>query len=61
MTNPLTWQKSSRCATNACVEVAFSGDMVLVRDSKSPNLEPLTFTIAEWVAFRRGVLAGEFD
>jgi hypothetical protein len=54
------WQKSSYCSTNACVEVAKTSDVVLVRDSKDPQAEPLAFTADEWVAFVRGVKAGEF-
>lgn len=33
-----TWRKSSRSATQvACVEVAFTGNAVAVRDSKDPD------------------------
>lgn len=37
-TTELTWRKSSRSATQvACVEVAFTGNAVAVRDSKDPD------------------------
>ena len=55
------WQKSSYCGTSACVEVAQTSDVVLVRDSKNPKVAPLAFTTDEWSAFVRGVKAGEFN
>ena len=54
------WVKSSRCASATCVEVAKVGDEYLVRDSKQPQMAPLSFTESEWVAFVQGVEAGEF-
>ena len=55
------WQKSSYCGTNACVEVAQTSDAVLVRDSKNPDIAPLSFTRDEWTAFVLGVQGGEFS
>ena len=55
------WQKSSRCATSSCIEVAKVSDGYLVRDSKNPDNAPLSFTPAEWDAFVAGVNAGEFS
>ena len=55
------WQKSSYCGTSACIEVAQTSDAVLVRDSKNPQVAPLAFTTDEWVAFVKGVKAGEFN
>lgn len=58
----LQWQKSLQSANNgACVEVAQSGPMILVRDSKSPRGSALTYTPQEWSAFIDGVKKGEFD
>ncbi len=55
-----TWNKSSFCATNGCVEVRADGDGVQVRDSKQGANGPvLDFTAAEWTAFTEGVRAGE--
>jgi hypothetical protein len=54
------WQKSSYCASNACVEVAMTSNAVLVRDSKNPQDAPLSFTADEWSAFVQGVRSGEF-
>jgi hypothetical protein len=42
------------------VEVACTGDRVLVRDSKNPHVGPLSFTIAEWEAFADAIGNGEF-
>ena len=58
--NNIAWRKSSRCASNACVEVARVDGQYLVRDSKNPQAAALSFTEAEWVAFTEGVAAGEF-
>lgn len=55
------WQRSSYCGSNACVEVSLTSDAVLVRDSKNPEVAPLTFTADEWSAFVQGVRAGEFN
>ena len=55
------WQKSSYCGSNACVEVAMTSESVLVRDSKTPQDAPLSFTRDEWSAFVQGVRAGEFS
>lgn len=57
----LDWRKSSRSGgTGQCVEVAFDGDVVLVRDSKDRGGPVLRFTSVEWEAFVGGVEDGEF-
>jgi hypothetical protein len=59
--NSVKWHKSTRCGNNTCVEVArVNDDEYLVRDSKNPNIAPLSFTAEEWTAFVDGVAAGEF-
>ena len=58
--DPPKWVKSTRCSAATCVEVAKVGDEYLVRDSKQPQVAPLSFTESEWVAFVEGVAAGEF-
>jgi hypothetical protein len=55
------WRRSSRCASSSCVEVAAVNDEVLLRDSKNPEVPPLSFTREEWTAFVGGVKLGEFD
>jgi hypothetical protein len=49
----LTWRRP--CGNGACVEWAFSGDEVHVRDSKDPSGPRLTFSSEEWAAFLHGV------
>jgi hypothetical protein len=57
------WRKSSASGPNCdnCVEVAFVGDAIAVRDSKHPEGPVLLFTQAEWDAFVGGAKDGEFD
>jgi hypothetical protein len=57
------WRKSSRSGpwTDNCVEVAFVGEAILVRDSKDPEGAVLVFTPNEWDAFVNGAKDGEFD
>ena len=58
----IQWRKSSLSTTNGCVEVAFVGDRIAVRDSKQQGRGPvLEFTATEWAAFLSGVRGGEFD
>ena len=57
----LTWRRASRCASNGCVEIAFSGDSIVVRDSKRPDSPVLTYSSEEWASFIDGVKNGEFD
>ncbi|MFC4069743.1 DUF397 domain-containing protein [Actinoplanes subglobosus] len=51
MTGPgqLTWRKSRRSSSGACVEIADRDGAVFVRDSKDPAGPVLTFPVA---AFR---------
>ena len=59
----LEWIISSASGSQGgnCVEVAFTNDEVLVRDSKNPTGPLLHFTGAEWDAFVAGVKNKEFD
>jgi hypothetical protein len=56
----ITWRRSTRCASNACVEIGRDGADYLLRDSKDPGVPPIRFTPAEWEHFlthlRPGVL-----
>ena len=58
--DPPSWYRSTRCASGQCIEVAKAGEQYLIRDSKRPDVAPLSFTEAEWTAFVQGVAAGEF-
>nr|WP_229905153.1 DUF397 domain-containing protein [Lentzea cavernae] len=54
------WRKSSRSGggnNGSCVEVAFSGQAVGVRDSKSPDSGTLVFSSVQWAFFLRGFQA----
>lgn len=59
----LSWTKSSLSYANGnCVEVAgLAGDVIWVRNSRTPRGYVLAFTTAEWDAFVGGVRNGEFD
>lgn len=57
--NQPEWQRG--CPHGNCVEVAKVADRVLIRDSKHPDAEPLSFTVEEWTAFVRGVKDGAFQ
>jgi hypothetical protein len=47
----LAWRKSRFCGSQSCVEIAFSADTVLVRDSKNPDAARLRFETKVWQAF----------
>jgi hypothetical protein len=57
------WRKSARSGpySDNCVEVAFVGSAIAVRDSKDPAGPVLVFTPGEWDAFVAGAKDGEFD
>jgi hypothetical protein len=52
------WRRSQACNPVECVEVAFCGDRVLVRDSKQPEAGVLAFSRDEWRAFLLDLLPG---
>lgn len=56
MTTPrlddVNWARSSFCSTNGCVEVAWVGDVIRVRDGKSRDESPtIDYTPDQWVLF----------
>jgi uncharacterized protein DUF397 len=55
------WHKSSFSQNSDCAEWRFSGDLVLLRDSKDPSGPVIQFTHAEWRAFVNGVKSGQAD
>lgn len=56
----LTWHKGRPCEPDMCVEVAVTGDEVLVRSSLSPASR-ITLTRDEWRDFLAGAKDGLFD
>jgi hypothetical protein len=49
------WQRSTRCDSSACVEVAVTPAGVQVRDGKRPDGPRLSANFGEWEAFLRWV------
>jgi|tagenome__1003787_1003787.scaffolds.fasta_scaffold20702314_2 hypothetical protein len=57
----LRWVKAAYSASfGACVEIAPQSDMIVLRDSKNPDVH-LHFTRLEMFAFIDGAKRGEFD
>jgi hypothetical protein len=56
----LHWTRSRRCNSGHCVEVAVSGDHVMIRDSSDPEGRRLAFSRAAWSLFVEGLKADEF-
>ncbi len=52
------WRRN--CSNGACIEVADTGDSVLIRDSQNPT-HVLRVTKADWDSFKAGVKNGLFD
>ena len=55
------WRTSSRCTGGDCVQVAFTGDGVAMRDSKNPERGSLFYSRDEWRAFVAMTKAGLHD
>jgi len=64
MTNPmepyLRWKKSTASQAGNCVQVAFTDESVLVRDSKDSSGSILSFSSSGWEIFVNGVRYNEF-
>jgi hypothetical protein len=56
----LTWYKGRPCDSGACVEVAMTGNEVLVRSSVIPASR-IILTCEEWREFLAGAKDGLFD
>ncbi|WP_067652837.1 DUF397 domain-containing protein [Nocardia harenae] len=56
-----SWFKSSKSGNIDCVEVAFAGTQVGVRDSKDITSGHLTFPASAWGVFTSGIARGDFD
>ena len=50
-TRPLSWKKSTASAGGACVEIAKTGEVILIRDSKDPSGSILSVSGKQWMAF----------
>ncbi len=57
----LTWRRSRRCGSAACVEVAADTQSIHMRDSKDPHGGRLTFSHAEWRHFLATIRSGGLD
>ncbi|MET8046560.1 DUF397 domain-containing protein [Streptosporangium sp. NPDC005286] len=56
------WRKSSLSADGAsCVEMAFVGNDVAVRDTKNRDGGTLIFHRTEWTTFINGIKNGHYD
>ncbi|MGW0588474.1 DUF397 domain-containing protein [Streptosporangium sp. NPDC002607] len=56
------WRKSSLSADGpSCVEMAFVGNDVAVRDTKNRDGGTLIFRRNEWTTFINGIRNGHFD
>ena len=54
------FKKSTFSGTGGCLEVAWTGEWVLLRNSRCPEAEVMRLTLAEWKAFTLGVQHDEF-
>ncbi|MER6072055.1 DUF397 domain-containing protein [Streptomyces sp. NPDC001817] len=63
MAQPWAWRKSSFSDLGAadCVEVACTGDRIMVRDTKDRDHATLRFTPASWRAFLARATRGPSD
>jgi hypothetical protein len=55
----LTWQKSSRCQSSDCVEIASADGYVILRSTAQPRRK-VRYTLDEWRVFVEGIRAGDF-
>lgn len=55
-----SWQKSSSCRLEGCVEAAATDTGVMVRNSNFPAEPPLRLPAAAWSDFLRGIRKGDF-
>ncbi|WP_302931553.1 DUF397 domain-containing protein [Actinomadura sp. WMMA1423] len=51
----MVWRKSSRSGGGNCVEIAFDGDSVLMRDSTDRLSAVLSISTAQWLLLRRSL------
>jgi len=46
----VAWSRSSACYSTNCVEVVHAAGWILVRDSKHPDREPISFRPDTWMS-----------
>ena|SRR5688572_15378826 len=46
----VAWTRSTRCYSTNCVEVVASEGWILVRDSKNPDREPISYRPDTWMS-----------
>ena len=57
----LDWRISRTCDSGACVEVARSGEYIVIGDTNKLDGAVGAFTLDEWRQFLTGVRLGDFD
>jgi hypothetical protein len=58
----MNWRRSSKpCESGACVEIASAGDVIAVRNSRSPDGPMLTFGRDAWADFVAKVKSGSLE
>lgn len=55
------WRTSTRSQDTNCVEVAYAGGEVLVRDTKNRDGAILSVAPQDWLDFISAIKDGEFD
>jgi hypothetical protein len=60
-TPDVTWRRSSRCSTGACLAFAADSDAVYVRDLKQDDGPVLRLSHAAWRDLINGIKGGEFS
>lgn len=55
------WRTARTCDGGACIQVAASGPMILIADSKTPSGPALSYTMTEFREFILGAKNGDFD
>ena len=57
---PARYLRSRFCSEAACVEIAETGDVISMRNSRRPD-QIIRFSRADWRAFCADLRRGEFD
>ena len=57
----LDWRVSRTCEGGACIQVARSGESILIGNTNQPDGPVSVFTTDEWRQFLVGAKSGDFD